>query len=305
MRRRTRLPGTASPLSQTASYWDDAARVFETGSNENRAEWQGHPAVQARRQRLLGGRTAGEWLADRLSAPAARALGAGCGAALFELDLVRLGAVEHFDLWDVSPAFLELARDRAASLGISDRVTIRCGDVFAIDDGRYDLVTFVHSLHHAPDVRAAVRFSHDVLRPGGLLFADEYIGPRRFAYPPEHSQPVKVLYRSLSSEIRGEWPELPQPKPADVAAADPTESVESDLILSAINETFHSVETVPLFGALPFILWWGLDHDALWDTKLGREFVELLLEMDEALVAARRLPPYFAIVLAQRSPLSS
>jgi SAM-dependent methyltransferase len=286
-------------LLQAASYWDDMAAQYFTDGVTRRAEWQAHPAAAARRYRLLGDRDALGWLTARLPGRVDRALGAGCGTAAFELELLSRGLVEHFDLCDVSGSSLAAATDRAEGLGLGDRITVRRGDILAADRDGYGLVTFVSSLHHAVDVTATVRFAHEILSPGGALFADEYVGPRRFAYPPEHADLVKGLYRSLASELRGPWPELPQPNPVDVAAADPTEAAQSDLILDAVRAEFADVELAPCFGALPFILWWGLDHDALWDTQTGREFAEFLLALDTALGSSGALPSYFSLILAR------
>ena len=287
-------------FGRTAAYWDDfSARHSESGLNTNRSEWQGHPANLLRRSRSLKGSADYQWLSSKFPHRIERALGAGCGVADFELRLLESGAVEHFDLFDVSAGSLEIARRGAERLGLSDRVTFHQNDMFSAT-GSYGLVTFIGSLHHALDVPEAVRFAHDVLEPGGLLYGDEYIGPRRFDYPPEHSELAKSLYRSLAPELRSPWPELPQPDPKDVAVADPTEAVQSDLIMGELNRQFAEVDPVPQHGALVFMLWWGLNHDALWDTQLGREFASLLFEFDEALALSGRLPNYFTLVSARR-----
>jgi SAM-dependent methyltransferase len=289
-------------LSRTAAFWDDlTAEHFKDGVNTRREDWQVHPATIAHRRRLLGDRGAAEWLTAHLAGPVDRALGAGCGTAAFELELLTTGAVEHFDLCDVSGASLELATERARHLGVADRITVRRGDLLDAEAGDYGLVTFVNSLHHAVDVAATVRFAHDVLVPGGALYADEYIGPRRFDYAPEHSDFVKTLYRALAPEVRCQWPELPQPDPHDVAAADPTEAAESDLIVETLRAQFADVELAPMYGALAFILWWGLDHDALWETQAGRDFAEVVLALDTAMGSSGALPCYFSLIFARRS----
>jgi hypothetical protein len=48
------------------------------------------------------------------------------------------------------------------------------------------------------------------------------------------------------------------------------------------------------------MLWWGLNHDALWDSQLGRDFAELLFALDAALAVSAHLPDYFMLVSAQR-----
>lgn len=289
-------------LARAAAFWDDiTAEHFHDGVNTRREEWQTHPATIAQRRRLLGDRETAEWLVERLPERINRALGAGCGTAVFELGLLERGAVEHFDLFDVSSTSLASATARAEQLGVADRITTHCGDLLDAPADNYGLVTFVNSLHHALDVATTVEFAHQLLAPGGVLFADEYIGPRRFGYPPEHADLVKALYRALAPELRCQWPELPQPDPIDVAAADPTEAVQSDLIVEAVHSQFADVELAPIYGAVPFILWWGLDHDALWDTQPGRDFAEFVLTLDTVMGRCGALPPYFALLLARRA----
>lgn len=291
----------STSLQQTASFWDaNTLEHLSGGVNLNRAEWMAHPLVHARARRLLGGRTSSEWLQERLPEPVPRALGVGVGAASFELGLLASGAVEQYDLYDVSSVSLERAVQTARELGLEERIQVHCQDLLATElPQAYGLVTFRSSLHHATDLDLMVRRVSDALLPGGLLFGEEYVGPNRFHYPAEHSDLVKAWYRTLAPALRCPWPELPQPDPADVAKADPTEAVHSERILDLLAATFSDLEVAPMFGALPFILWWGLDHDALYEQPHGQDLVRVILEVDEALAVSGRLPTYFAVFLAR------
>lgn len=215
-----------------------------------------------------------------------------------KLDLLKLGVVDHFDLYDLSQACLDAAEARAMELGVGDRISVHCEDFFGVDDGAYDLALFMSSLHHAMNVPSMVRQAHSLLKPGGILFADEYIGPARFAYPDDHLQIPRALYNVLAKPLRAEAAELPLPTPEEVELADPTESVQPQLIVESLRSTFNHVDVTPLFGALPFMIWWGLNHDALFDMPEGIELVRLILRLDEALYEARVLPSYFALLFA-------
>ena len=205
---------TPLDLDRTGAYWDEQAdQHIRDGVNTNRAEWRGHPACVARSERLLGG-TAADWLSSRLTTPVRRALGVGSGRSAFELNLVARGVIEHMDLFAISARVLEIAEASAASLGLTDRVAVHRKDFFSATD-QYDLITFMSSLHHSTGMRRSVRFAYDHLNPG-----DEYVGPRRFEYPHEHADVVRMLYRAIVPELRCERPELPQPIPEDVAAAE-------------------------------------------------------------------------------------
>ena len=110
-------------FARTAAFWDGMASEFFRDGVTRRAEWRNHPAAAACRAGLLGGQSSSGSLLARFPGKIDRALGAGCGRAEFELGLLRAGAVEHFDLCDVSGASLQVAQDRADELGLTGRVS--------------------------------------------------------------------------------------------------------------------------------------------------------------------------------------
>jgi hypothetical protein len=48
-------------------------------------------------------------------------------------------------------------------------------------------------------------------------------------------------------------------------------------------------------------MFWGLNHDALYETAEGTELVRFILAMDKALVHAGALPHYFAHLVARKT----
>ncbi|MFE6970194.1 class I SAM-dependent methyltransferase [Isoptericola sp. NPDC057653] len=75
-----------------------------------------------------------------------------------------------------SPAMLELARRRAAGLGLDD-VDLRLGDAQALDlpDAAFDTVVCTFSLCAIGSDRAALAEMTRVLRPGGLLLLADHV----------------------------------------------------------------------------------------------------------------------------------
>jgi SAM-dependent methyltransferase len=288
---------------KAASYW--GAHYFE--QTAIRAEWQSHPLALERLVALLGGRLREDWFAESyLSAgPAKRALGVGVGRAETELELLRKGHVEHFDLYDVSPVGLEFAKQCAEKLGLGDRVRCFVGDIQTanLPEGNYDLVTFMASLHHIAALKPTLRAVNRTLRPGGILWAgNEYIGPDRFNYPATHLSPARGLFLELPAHLKKNWsPVLPLPTPDEVAAADPSESPCSSQIVPTMQRIFPRLEIKPLYGSFAFMIFWGLNHDALYETPEGTELVRFILAMDKALVDGGMLPHYFAHLVAWKA----
>ena len=57
-----------------------------------------------------------------------------------------------------------------------------CGDIFLNmeTNAKFDLVFWDNSLHHMKDARQAVQYSYEILKEGGFLYCNDYIGASRF-----------------------------------------------------------------------------------------------------------------------------
>ena len=64
---------------------------------------------------------------------------------------------------------------------------LRCGNVLeaGIPDASFDAVFVEAALHHFAALEETFALMHRVLRPGGLLLFDEYVGLDLQQYPPE------------------------------------------------------------------------------------------------------------------------
>ncbi len=287
---------------KVGGYWDKYYNQWGTANDLNRAEWFSHPLVQEHHQKLVrNGLSLVEWvikkyLGDRK--PLKYALGVGVGGASFELELLHTNRVTYFDLYDTSQVSGQAVLKQAEALGLAGRVKFHLADINEVElpANHYSLVTFISSLHHVEKLEPVLQSVRDSLCPGGILFANEYVGPDRFDFPAEDTDLARRLYRSLDKAFKCPWPELPQPDPVAVALADPTEAVHSGQILEVLSRQFSRVDFTPLPNCLVPVIWYGLNHDALFETIEGLELVKTLLETDLALVSSQRLPPYFGYI---------
>ena len=262
----------------------------------------GYPVVQAHHERERGGRSIESWVAEVALGGTRMDCGVGIGAGTgsLELSLVASDSVHRFDLLDVSPGALDLARTTAQTLGIAERVSTFNTDVGSFDLGqrRYDLATCMGSLHHVAELDDVLQATSRSLAPNGVLVAYEYVGPDRFATGPVERRIAQQLYRSLDSGLKSPHPELPLPDPQAVIEADPTEAVHSSEILASLARHFEDVTVAHHGGALAYTLWWGLNHDALFETEVGWDFVEVLLQFDQALTHTGVIDDYFVTIRA-------
>jgi len=196
-----------------------------------RAKWDAHagdvtepivppaPGVDfasfARRETLLPG--VAEFLGDL---DGKRVVEYGCGLGKLTVLLARSGA--QVSAFDLSESSVEVARKRAAMVGVEDRITfsVAPGEYLPYDDASFDIAFGKAVLHHL-DAAAGAKELARILRPGGRAAFSEPLGTNPLVqvirdhvpYPGKHERGADIpLRRSdidawmapfVSVELRG------------------------------------------------------------------------------------------------------
>ena len=131
-----------------------------------------------------------------------RALEVGAGTGYFTLNLMAAGVVGSAVCSDISAGMLEVLEANARRLGLDVETALGDAEGLDLPDESFDLV-FGHAvLHHLPDLTAAFRAFHRLLRPGGrLAFAGEPSrhGDRLANLPKRGALAVAPLWRAAMS----------------------------------------------------------------------------------------------------------
>ncbi|HYX20151.1 MAG TPA: class I SAM-dependent methyltransferase, partial [Thermoanaerobaculia bacterium] len=186
-----------------ANYWSDPEKHAWDGI------WLNHPAVRAWVNRRVTG-DAALWpihsirlaIPERL--PFRRALSIGSGLGSFERALVELGIATAVTGVDVSPEILAEAERHAAEAGMGDRIRYVAADARAFLETARDLdaICFHASLHHFDRVGELLDLVRKALKPGGVLYLDEYVGPSRHEWTWRDLLEWNLRYRSLPRAVR-------------------------------------------------------------------------------------------------------
>ena len=236
-----------SPPMRTR-WWDDAVTKRHINSIVGHPDaTELHEAFHQRIARYFAGRT-------NLGA-----ISVGCGAGTKEMWLMQMIDVARFDLYDISKANIALGKEEAARQGIVNRVNLRAEDAFTAQVGNdYDLVYWNNALHHMPSVEESLRWSHDRLKPGGLLAIDDFIGPDRFQWTDDNLAWANRVRQNLADRfLRNPYApdqllprEITRPTPEEVIASDPSEAVDCGRTADVLPARFTGCEIIPTGGAL-------------------------------------------------------
>lgn len=248
-------------------------------------QWMAHPLCRAAINRRVTGHP-GVWplVAFRslyASRPFERGVSWGCGTGRFERSAVQIGLVSGIDAFDVSEGSLAEARAEATREGLAG-LEFRYGDFEdpRIDPNRYDIAFFHASLHHVGHLGRMFRRLTLGLRPGTLVYVDEYVGPSRHEWTMDRLALAQSFLDSAPPEARiRDRIEIP------VEIMDPSEAIRSSEIRRFLRLFLDILHWQPYGGQLASLVFPYLDG-AWVRTAEGERYVERLLDAEESQMRA-------------------
>ena len=176
-----------------------------------RVFWQAHPCgtkfsdaeigTPEFFERVESHRYEKEWhipaAADFANARGLRVLEIGCGMGTDGAQFAKAGA--DYTGIDLTEAAVELARKRFHVSGLKGEFRVADAERLDFPDASFDLVYSHGVLHHTPDIEAAVREIHRVLKPGGRAVVMLY---HRGSY--NYRIGIRVLRRAGAGLLKGE-----------------------------------------------------------------------------------------------------
>lgn len=275
-----------------------------------------HWTELARVQAILNRRVSGDedvdpylwFLRTRLEGrlPVARALTIGCGAGDLERGLATYGFAASHDAFDVAPGAIEKARTAASGAGLGRvRYSVANGNDLTLESNVYDVVFGVHSIHHIERLEHLFEQIARSLKPDGLFFMNEFVGPTRFQWSDRQLEVVNGLLRALPARYRrstvgdGLKERFPRPTVAEMVASDPSEAVRSSEILELAEAHFELLEVRPYGGTVLHLLLHDIAGNFSATSPGGPALLEAIADLEWALVSSGDLPSDFAVVVAR------
>lgn len=313
--------GTAIDLIRTEGMGRLARKIFSPESSRVRARWS-HvdaparswldvPAVVSRRNRIISGdgRTPPQrYVAEKYfrDGTPRKALSLGCGNGNKDLVWMQCGAFERLDACDISEERIRHANSSAAELGLSDRAHFHTADArFFRPGSSYDVVILDESLHHLSPVLDTLVHVKNMLRPGGMLILNDYVGPPRFQWTDAQMAAANAAIGSLPERYRrtpsGEPKEdIYRPGRLTMYLHDPSEAAESHRILPGVRKLFTIMEFSEYGGTILHPLLKDISHNFLpGDPETAGLLKKLFAAEDDQLVNGT-LPSDFVFLVASK-----
>lgn len=251
--------------------------------------WMGDPLIRTYINESLSGSPHGwplNWFAEWLNGRTfQRALSVGCGSGGLERDLITRGICEEIDAFDGSAESIRIAREEAGRAGMGDQIRYWVGDFNAprLASNAYDAVFAHHSMHHVAKLEKLYRALLRALKPDGLFYMDEYIGPSRHEWTDENFATHRAIYDALPRSAR-----TVELLPMPIQPFDPSEAIRSAEIVPELRVGFEIVEKRNYGGNVLSVMY------TFTDGSVTAELIEREREM-----LAQGAEPYHAVIVAR------
>jgi SAM-dependent methyltransferase len=298
-----------SARQQVADFWT----INRDGRNGPRpTAWLTHPTTQAwLHRRITGSPTVStiEWITQAFFPQrVARVLNLGCGHGAFDRALL-VDIAEQVVAVDVSGGAVEQARAAARKEGVADRIDYRVASLneIKLPPRSFDAIFGISSIHHVERLEHLFAQCRGALKPGALLFLDEYVGPSRFQSDPKVFAimnrvlallPVRYRCKLFADDTSIVDSLYPMPR-GHFERTDLSEAIRSGEIIAALTRSFDLVELRPYGGAIMHLLLSGIAGN--FDEKCEQDtmFLTLLATLEDVLEDHGVIGSDFAVIVAR------
>ena len=246
-----------------------------------------------------------------LTPPPARMLALGSGMAFTEEHLLRNDFAQHIVAYEMSATACERATARFAEAGLGDRIEMRAADVLEdnLPSESFDVVFVQAAIHHFDRIEDMFALMHRVLKPGGLLVYDEYVGPDLHVW---HDEVVAVMdeinaclapqYRVDANSTGGTGLRDTGPRPSRewMLQHDPSEGVHASEILPLTYQWFDVLDRADYGGTVLRPFFSGLLPNFDWAKPQDQTVAQLIILIEQLLTRHSVLPHYQTSVVARR-----
>jgi ubiquinone/menaquinone biosynthesis C-methylase UbiE len=293
-------------------HWSNVSGAIDSSGRLLKVRWWQHPAIVRHiNQNVCGQPVVGlseglnlrarALLAGRL--PLLKGISVGGGSGIKEMKLLADGMLQFFDLFELAEARIAAGKELATKRGLQDAMCFVNGDAFELAalPEQYDLVHWNNSLHHMMDVGQAIEWSWRVLKPGGLFYMDDFVGPDLFQWSPSMLLVATAVRQSLADRFlvnpQNRSAMLPRIvekiDPERLRRTDPSEAAESSRILDLVRQRFPGCEII-LTGGVVYHL--ALSNLLANFREEDDSLLERLLTLDDLCTATGET--HYAVALA-------
>jgi len=292
---------------KAAEWWSDPSHDVPG------TQWLGVPGATENMNRRATGDPEMDWithsagLLSRFAKPI-KALSLGCGFGVIERVLRRSDSCQLIHGLDVAEGAIEGARKAAQDAGL-DGLTYAVADLntATLPKETYDAVYVHAALHHVFQLEHLLNQIKQTLKPGGLFFVYEYIGPSQMQFPRRDLELADVFLKAIPERYRS-MPRLKGIKKEALRlsldgmnSSDPSESIRASEIVPLTASRFKVKHFRYVGGTLLLLIFSEIAGNFKEDDAEIVPLVKALIALDNFLIDNKVLPSYHVYMVCEKT----
>ncbi|MCK4999201.1 MAG: class I SAM-dependent methyltransferase, partial [Anaerohalosphaera sp.] len=218
-------------------------------------------------------------------------LSLGCGTGHREPKWAGLGDFQRIDAYDISDNSIKTAKKQAEEKGMGNILNYYAADIHKLDlpANEYDVVFIEHSLHHFSPLKSVLENVNKWLKPDGVFIVNEFVGPTRFQWTKKQIDAANHARSLLPEKYRAHIVDgavnriIFRPSRMSMLAKDPSEAIESAMIMPLLKECLTVAEYKPCYGAMLHLLFEGIAQNFMPMDDEARRYFNMCLEIEDCL----------------------
>ncbi len=275
--------------------------------------WVDIPEVKQRINRMISGDPNvdyQEYIARKYLGQIAPSKGLSlcCGTGHREIGWARLGVFKTINAYDISSPRIEYAKAQARRYGLDKTLDFQVGDVISLNvpKGSYDVVLAESSLHHLSPLESVLRNVERSLRAGGFLIVNEFMGPTRFQWTTSQLAEINRLLAVLPRKYLTEWgrrtrkSKVWRPSRLKMILTDPSEAIESSMIMPLLNSLFDVEEKRGFGGNVLHQLLAQIAHNFLSQDEETRHQLRMCFKAEDNFLTRPGIESDFVVMICRK-----
>jgi 2-polyprenyl-3-methyl-5-hydroxy-6-metoxy-1,4-benzoquinol methylase len=224
------------------------------------------------------------------SVPFENVLIVGCGNGWLERRLYDQGVGKNFDAFDISEKYIREAKEKKENRNIHYFID-DINNLQNLSMQKYDAIFNFAILHHADKIDSAMEKLSYSLKPTGLIFNEEYVGPSKNQYSDDHLERMLEVNSDLPERFRSKSTLRP---PLANFRIEPSEAIHSDLVISTFKKYFDTVYERNMNGGIAYqILWNNIEEFKNSNDPEAEKWLNYLIEEDLKFSKQKQAPILF------------
>lgn len=167
---------------------------------------------------------------------------------------------------------------------------------------QFDLIVGAHGIHHIFNIGGLFFQINKALRPGGILFIHEWVGPEKLQIPRANALVARLLLCTLftrkertnhEGRVKGKFLQY------SPGFFDPSEACNSLEIPAQLTRYFE-VKSELAYGSLCYPMFEGLGRNFHPNRRLDQVRIKFVLAVERFLTRMRVIKPLFLIAIAKK-----